>query len=557
MTLRGYQLRCLDAIREGWKQWRRQFVEQATGCGKTFQAAIAAKEEVEAGGKVLFIAHTEELIDQAIREIEASTGISCGKEKAESHATLFNKIVVASVQTLCRESRLSGWPKDHFTLIIVDECHRGAAVSYTTILDYFDSAKVLGFTATADRGDHKDLAEVFDNRADKFDLRDAVADGWLVRPVVKTLPVKIDMRGVTTKRTPQGNDYDPEEVARRIQPIINALVAEIAKEIGDRRTVIFLPSIMLSRLAAEAFCKLGVRAQFVSGECPDRTEKMQRLRNGDVQVTMNAMLLTEGFDDPWISCICVLRLTKIRGLLAQCVGRGTRPLKAIIPALNAEPSPTERQLIIQRSAKPNMLILDPLWLTDTLSLVRPTDLVVSNTAIAEHAKGMNQQGDLLDLADMAGRDYLKALAKRMKEVQNRKARVIDPLAFAVQTKDEDLETYEPSSRWEMVGVSPEQAKLLTNLGIDVTKVTSKGYASMLITKLLARRKANMSSVQQMSFLARLGVHDTDKLTHAEAKARIDSRLAELRGRSPQAKKQEPQMTLSEIPKERVTCLEIE
>jgi hypothetical protein len=109
----------------------------------------------------------------------------------------------------------------------------------------------------------------------------------------------------------------------------------------------------------------------------------------------------------------------------------------------------------------------------------------------------------------------------------------------------------------MVGVSPEQAKLLTNLGIDVTKVTSKGYASMLITKLMARRKANMSSVQQMSFLARLGVHDTDKLTHAEAKARIDSRLAELRGRSPQAKKQEPQMTLSEIPKERVTCLEIE
>ena len=204
-----------------------------------------------------------------------------------------------------------------------------------------------------------------------------------------------------------------------------------------------------------------------------------------------------------------------------------------------------------------MLILDPLWLTDTLSLVRPTDLVVTNTAIAEHAKTMNQQGDLLDLADMAGRDYLKALAKRMKEVQNRKARVIDPLAFAVQTKDEDLETYEPSSRWEMVGVSPEQAKLLTDLGIDATKVTSKGYASMLITKLLARRKAGMSSVQQMSFLARLGVHDTANLTHKEAEERIKTRLLELKSRSPQAKKQEPQMTLAEIPKARVTCLEIE
>jgi superfamily II DNA or RNA helicase len=551
MTLRDYQLRCLEAIREGWKLWRRQFVEMATGCGKTVLFAEASRLTVERGGRVLVLAHTEELIGQAIDKIERVSGIVCGREKAESNASLSDKIVVASVQTLSREARLTAWPKDHFTLIVCDECAHILADSYARILAHFDTARLLGVTATADRGDKRSLSEVFENRAFEYNLRDAVADGWLVRPTVKTLPVKLDMTGVKKSKTPMGSDYDIAETTHRLEPLIGALVAALAKEVGNRRTVIYLPSIHLSRMAAEAFCALGFRAQYVSGECPDRTEKMQRLRAGDVQITVNAMLLVEGFDDDCISCVCVLRLTQIRALLAQCVGRAMRPLTEIVTALNMEPSAAERQQIIRRSAKPDMVILDPLWLTDTLSLVRPTDLVVSNSEIAQHAKTMEQQGDLLELAEAAGRDYLKALAKRMKEVANRKARVIDPLVFAVQTKDEELETYEPSSRWEMGGPTEGQAKLLSQLGIDPAKVSSKGYASVLITKLLARRKEGLSSVQQMAFLARLGVRDTERLTYKEAKARIDARLTELRGRSPQARKQEPQLAFAgiELPEE--------
>lgn len=547
LRLRDYQTRCLDSIREGWKQFMRQLIVVCTGGGKTIIFAMVAKEEVERGGKVLVLAHTEELIDQAIDKIRRTTLIVPGKEKAQSEAYTTDQIVVASVQTLSRDLRLIRWLPNHFSLIIVDEAHHSLANMYGVILKHFAGARVLGVTATADRGDKRNLAEIFENVPAQFNMIDAVKAGWLVRPIVKTVPVEIDMKGVKSKQTPQGYDYDPVEVTHRLEPLIAAMCQALVKEIGRRRTVVYVPSIHLAKMAAEAIARHGIRAQYVSGECADRTEKMQRLRDGSVQVTVNAYLLVEGFDDPHISCISVWRLTKIRSLLEQCVGRGLRPLTEIVDALNAAGSPEERRLIIAASQKSDMLILDFLWLTEKLDLVRPADLVITNAEIAQHAKTMDQQGDLLDLAEYAARDYLKALEKRMAEVKNRKARVIDPLSFAVSIHDEELELYEPSSRWEINKPSEAQVKLLTQLGIDATKVTSCGFASHLLDKLLKRRKLGLASVQQMNFLSRLGLHeDSALMSHDEAKKKIDARLAELRARSPQAKKREPQIEFVDL-----------
>ncbi len=542
MKLRDYQLRALDAIRQGWAKFARQLIVVCTGGGKTIIFALAAKEAVDAGGRVMVLAHTEELIDQAIDKIKRATGIEAGKEKAQFEASLDDRIVVASVQTMCRPARLLSWDPQHFALVIVDECHHALASSYTKILDHFKTARTLGVTATADRGDKRNLAEVFENVAAEFNMLDAVKAGWLVRPMVKTVPVQIDIHDVKTSRTALGYDYDTEEVTHRLEPLIEGMCAALVKEVGERRTVIYLPSIKLSRMASEAINRLGVRAQFVSGECEDRTEKMKRLREGKVQVTVNAVLLTEGFDDDAISCISVWRPTKIRSFLAQCVGRGLRPPSSVLAALDAAGSDEERRLALAASEKPDLLILDFLWLTESLDLVRPTDLVVTNHEIAEHAKKLPQQGDLLDLADYAARDYLKALEKRVREVQRRRARVIDPLAFAVAVPDAEIEPDEPSSRWEMNRPSEAQAKLLAQLGINPARVASSGLASKLIDKLLTRRKLGLCTVGQMTFLDRLGIHDSALLSQAEAKVKIDARLAELKARRPH--KPDPQLTLA-------------
>jgi ATP-dependent helicase IRC3 len=55
-----------------------------------------------------------------------------------------------------------------------------------------------------------------------------------------------------------------------------------------------------------------------------RAQALLDFRNGIIQVMVNVAVLTEGFDDPGVSCIAMARPTRSEGLYAQCVGRGTR-----------------------------------------------------------------------------------------------------------------------------------------------------------------------------------------------------------------------------------------
>ena len=545
LPLRDYQTRCLEAVSAGREQYRRQLVVMSTGSGKTVTFAHAAKRAVDGGGKVLILAHRNELIDQAIDKVHRATGLWCGKEKAGQVASFDDRVVVASVQTLSGERRLSSWPRDHFGLVVVDEAHRSTAESYRKVLDHFD-APVLGVTATADRGDKRSLAEVFENVPFEYNLIDAVRDGWLVRPLVKTVPIELDMRGVKSSQTADGYDYSPEEVGNRLEPLLEMMCARLVVEIGRRRTFVYLPSVALSEKAAEITRAHGVSCQSISGYDADRNQRMQRIYDDRVQVTFNAQLLTEGTDADHVSCVSIWRPTKIRSLLAQCAGRATRPLEEIVPALNAAPDAAVRRRLIRESAKPDMVILDYLWLTDRLDLVRPADLVVGNSQVAEYARKMDQQGDLLEIGETAMRDYLKTLEEAVRKNARKRARVIDPLAFAVMVGDDELETYEPSSRWEMKAPSESQSKLLVQFGIDPARVSCCGLASRVLDKLIKRRKMGLCSVQQINFLGRLGVREVALLSHADAKVRIDARLAELRARNPRPAKPEPQMELLNV-----------
>jgi hypothetical protein len=55
-----------------------------------------------------------------------------------------------------------------------------------------------------------------------------------------------------------------------------------------------------------------------------RAKALADFRAGRVQVLTNVGVLTEGFDDPGVSCVAMARPTRSEGVYAQCVGRGTR-----------------------------------------------------------------------------------------------------------------------------------------------------------------------------------------------------------------------------------------
>lgn len=528
--LRDYQQDALDAIAAGWPMFRRQLVEMATGTGKTVLFAEAARREVEAGGRVLIIAHTEELLVQAAHKMEAA-GLEAVIEKADSYASLSDSVVVASVQTLQIRGRLSIWPDDHFSLIVVDEAHRTLAKSYLRILNYFHygqasleegwqapegsgpGAKVLGVTATADRGDSKSLGSFYQTCAFRYTLLDACRAGYLVRPIAKTIPIQIDLKGVRS----MAGDVNEADLAARLEPILEPLAGAIAPEIRCRKTCIFLPTVATAKHMAEKLSHLGLRFDFVSGSCLDRHEKVRRFRDGDLDGICNAMLLTEGFDDPFISCVVPLRGTKVRSLYSQIVGRGTRPLPGILEGLD---SPEERRAAIARSAKPDLLILDPLWLTERLSLISAMDLV-SQGPLRE-AMGKRQSGqpiiDLLQSENYARIDLAASLAKQVQANAKKRGRTFDPMKVAKAIGHNDLANWQPANEHEARPPSEQQLAMLARHGIKPEQVTSRGLADYFINQILDRQRQGLCSMRQLLLLNQIGVKGAESMTPNAAKA---------------------------------------
>ena len=170
MELRPYQEESRQAVFDEWaKGHNKTLLVLPTGTGKTIVFAKITEECIRRGKRVLILAHRGELLDQAADKLSAATGLKCAVEKAEETCrNSFYRVTVGSVQTLMRESRLSRFSDNYFDVIIIDEAHHSISDSYQKILRYFENSKVLGVTATPDRGDMKNLGQVFDSLAYEY-----------------------------------------------------------------------------------------------------------------------------------------------------------------------------------------------------------------------------------------------------------------------------------------------------------------------------------------------------------------------------------------------------
>ncbi len=507
MTLRPYQQAARDAVFKSWKDVRSTLLVLPTGTGKTIVFSGIAQRIAEQGGKTLILAHRDELIRQACDKLQAATGLMASVEKADERAAgSMWPVVVASVQTLMRARRLRQFRPDHFAAVVVDEAHHALASSYRGILDHFSGAKVLGVTATPDRGDKRSLGAVFEDIAYEYDLASAVGDGWLARPVVQTVPLRVDLDAVRTT----AGDYNAGDLGEALAPYLEQIADSIATAAGDRKTLVFLPLVATSKAFLELLRARGIDARHVDGTSEDRAEVGQWLTSPGPKVCCNAMIYTEGFDEPSLDCVVVLRATKSRALYAQMIGRGTR----LFPG------------------KRDLLILDYLWHTTKHDLCRPASLVAAKAeqaveaeALQEQAAGSGQQLDLLDMADMAksevARKRHEALAKALRDQARKEARRIDPLAFALSIDAADLEDYEPTMPWEEKKASAAQLGAIAKFGLDPAAVTCKGQASMILNKLIGRSRAGLATPGQLALLAKFGYERTGGLTRSEASGIID------------------------------------
>lgn len=441
---------------------------------------------------------------QAADKLQRSTGLVSAVEKAES--TCLNswfRVVVGSVQTLQRSARLERFPRDYFGTIIIDEAHHAITDGYRRILDYFESAKVLGVTATPDRGDMRNLGEVFDSLAYEYKLTDAIKEGYLCKIMAQTIPLQLDISGVALS----GGDYAVGELGTALDPYLEQIAAEMVQRCRDRKTVVFLPLIKTSQKFRDLLNAKGFQAAEVNGQSADRKEVLADFDAGKYNVLCNSMLLTEGWDCPSVDCVVVLRPTKVRSLYSQMVGRGTRLAEG----------------------KTDLLLLDFLWMTDKHELCRPADLVCEDRAVARQmTENLAETGapqDIEEAAAQASEDVVaqreEALAKQLAEQRRKKAKLVDPLQYEMSIQAEDLSGYVPAFGWEAGPPTEQQTTALEKLGILPDAVESAGKASLLLDRLHKRRDEGLTTPKQIRCLEKYGFQHVGTWSFEQAKHMID------------------------------------
>ena len=503
--LRPYQQQARDRIHAEWDAGHtRTLLVLPTGTGKTIVFASVAADQVRAGNRVLILAHRGELLEQAADKLQRSTGLVSAVEKAESTCLdSWFRVVVGSVQTLQRTARLERFPQDYFGTIIIDEAHHAITDGYRRILDYFSGAKVLGVTATPDRGDMRNLGEVFDSLAFEYKLTDAIKEGYLCKIMAQTIPLQLDITSVTMS----GGDYAVGDLGTALDPYLEQIAAEMARRCKSRKTVVFLPLIRTSQKFRDLLGAHGFRAAEVNGQSDDRRQVLADFDAGKYNVLCNSMLLTEGWDCPSVDCVVVLRPTKVRSLYSQMVGRGTR----LSPG------------------KTDLLLLDFLWMTDKHELCRPADLVCEDRTVArqmtEHLAETGCPEDIEEAAAQASEDVVaqreEALAKQLEEQRRKKAKLVDPLQYEMSIQAEDLAGYVPAFGWEAGPPSEQQTAALEKLGILPDAVESAGKAALLLDRLNKRRDEGLTTPKQIRCLEKYGFQHVGTWSFEAARHMID------------------------------------
>ena len=505
MELRPYQSEAKAAIFEEWdKGVKRTLLVLPTGCGKTIVFAKVAEDCVRRGNRVLIMAHRGELLDQAADKIGKATGLGCATEKAEETCLgSWFRVVVGSVQSLMREKRLKQFPVDYFDTIIIDEAHHCLSDSYQKILDYFKGANILGVTATPDRGDMRNLGECFDSLAYEYTLPKAIKAGFLSPIKALTIPLQLDLSGVGM----QSGDFKSGDIATALDPYLYQIADEMEKHCRNRKTVVFLPLVKTSQKFRDILNEKGFKAAEVNGDSKDRAEVLAAYERGDYNVLCNSMLLTEGWDCPSVDCIVVLRPTKVRSLYSQMVGRGTR----LFPG------------------KDHLLLLDFLWHTERHELCHPASLICQDEEVAKKmTENIEKAGYPMDIEEaekQAAEDVVaqreEALAKQLKEMRNRKKKLVDPLQFEMSIQAEDLSGYVPAFGWEMAPPSDSQKRELEKRGILPDQIDNAGKASLILDRLHKRQEENLSTPKQIRCLEKYGFQHVGTWNFDSAKNMID------------------------------------
>ena len=328
IKLYDYQNLAYYKIKETFKNVQRALMVMASGLGKTIVSAFIAKDELELGNCGLFLCHENDILEQALKEyrlvLEKNAILKTFYGSSKDWRADNADVLFASFQSFSKWHQ--AFDKTHFDFIIVDESHHGQAPTYKEVIDYFNPKKLLGMTATPNRGDEQDIREIFGEEVINYSLEESIVNGWLTN-----VEYRILHDGISTKKLKQIMRNVLEEGERISVKQLNENIfikmrdEEIAKIIlsyNAHRTIIFCENID----HVDNFAKhLPDSAIFHSKLSSNHNQKiLKEFKEGKQRFILSVNKFNEGIDVPEAEMIVFLRCTDSETIFRQQLGRGLR-----------------------------------------------------------------------------------------------------------------------------------------------------------------------------------------------------------------------------------------
>lgn len=377
--LYSHQNEAIKALNETNKSAFEGLLVLPTGGGKTLTAVHwLLRNFINNKKKVLWIAHRHELLDQALETLRFSAYASLlsnvsgfryriisGHPKHDIPVNIekTDDIIIASKDSLNSglDHLLKNWVGDlDEVLLVVDEAHHATAKTYRKLINaikdnlkergHDNGFKMLGLTATPFRTDESEkslLKLVFDDDIIFSEhLRKLIAKGILAEPIFENLETKIKIKQkLTAKEIKAIENFDrlPQDIAKRIAEDSernNQIVAHYIKNREKYKPLLVFAIDVIHAVALnKVFKDKGINSDFIVAAVKDlatgatvaikdNKEKIQKFRNGELEVLINVEILTEGIDLPNVQTVFLTRPTTSTILMTQMIGRALRGQKA-------------------------------------------------------------------------------------------------------------------------------------------------------------------------------------------------------------------------------------
>lgn len=283
---RPYQAEMVREVYAAWDQGARAVLLQApTGAGKTHTVASLISEW---DGPVIFAAHLDALVgDTAARLPGAGIIAPWATPRPEA------RVQVCSLGTLTARGT-----RPPASLVVLDEAHRSEAPTVSAILASYPGARLLGLTATPQRGDGRPLGATWER--------------LVLGPSVASLTAMGALVPADLRCPPRGR---------------GDVVAELQRLVPGWRALVFAEDTTEARATAARLRAAGYRVAEVYGETSrsEREETRARLRAGELDALVNVAVAVEGWDEPSVDVVALDAPFGTVGRFLQAIGRGLRP----------------------------------------------------------------------------------------------------------------------------------------------------------------------------------------------------------------------------------------